>query len=388
MGLWRGKKGSSVFYQIKNSNSAQKQGIRERVYEQANPQTSKQAAQRMKMLPIQRFYQRLKGVIDRGFEGVKYGVLSKQQFLKYALSMTEGFPYISQYESSTPPGQFLISRGSLGEINVNIDSNSIYKLYGFDFEDENRLNTVGDLSTALLTSSQYQPGDQITVIMCSSPTETQTSVGIQAVGPFSYEIHSLYVSTTDTTPISDVLPNVVLDTVSDGYIEIGFSGRYAETAIKVVGIAIIQSRESDAGGHLRSTTRMTIDGAKLFNYTSELARRTAQASYEKKIQTSSTDWPVDGDEEQADPIEYVTVGRDFSGLTGLYAQLNGREYACRVNLATGDVVALYGVEGPVDLQGDPLTVTSGDEELEAAWEYIAENGGSWVNELPKLPFEG
>lgn len=384
MGLWRGKKGSSVFYQIKNSNSAQKQGIRERVYEQANPQTSKQAAQRMKMLPIQRFYQRLKGVIDRGFEGVKYGVLSKQQFLKYALSMTEGFPYISQYESSTPPGQFLISRGSLGEIRTTVSNSSLTALTTDPDFDIMSIDTVGALSEALIDGGTFQAGDQLTLIVCVSPAVIDASLGKQAVGPFTYRVESYYINKDDTTSLS--IPFGGQASTDGGHLKITYNSD--SLANVLVGAAIIQSRESDAGGHLRSTSYMGIDGSVLFNYTSELARRTAQASYEKKIQTSSTDWPVDGDEEQADPVEYVTVGRDFSGLTGIYAQLNGREYACRVNLATGDVVALYGVEGPVDLQGEPLTVTSGDEELEAAWEYIAENGGSWVNELPKLPFEG
>lgn len=394
MGLWRGKKGSSVFYQIKNSNSAQKQGIRERVYEQANPQTSKQAAQRMKMLPIQRFYQRLKGVIDRGFEGVKYGVLSKQQFLKYALSMTEGFPYISQYESSTPPGQFLISRGSLGEIRPEFDSednNTAYALYA-PMATGAPIDTVADLTNALVGGGTWEEGDQITIVSVFSPVAPQQTVGLQALGPFRYTVKSIYLNASDTTAMSDILgPTTTVGAMGESstdYKNTLMIGYPNDSQQYLVGIAIIQSRESDAGGHLRSTSYMAIDGRLLFNYTSELARRTAQASYEKKIQTSSTDWPVDGDEEQADPVEYVTVGRDFSGLTGLYAQLNGREYACRVNLATGDVVALYGVEGPVDLQGEPLYVTSGDEELEAAWEYIAENGGSWVNELPKLPFEG
>lgn len=391
-----------MFYQIKNSNSAQKQGIRERVYEQANPQTSKQAAQRMKMLPIQRFYQRLKGVIDRGFEGVKYGVLSKQQFLKYALSMTEGFPYISQYESSTPPGQFLVSRGSLGEIKPTSTSGpSESQATGTFFfgrvnvdQEEVITTTVADFTNAIKTGGQWQDGDQITFVIVSSPTAPQTTVGTQAIGPFTYMVRSFYLDPLDTTPINDILPGVELSAMGSSTAYDSNSINFTATGSNwglgnmPVALAVIQSRESDAGGHLRSTSYMGIDGSVLFNYTSELARRTAQASYEKKIQTSSTDWPVDGDEEQADPIEYVTVGRDFSGLTGLYAQLNGREYACRVNLATGDVVALYGVEGPVDLQGDPLYVTSGDEELEAAWEYIAENGGGWVNDLPKLPFEG
>lgn len=55
MGLWRGKKGSNVFYKIANSSNGQQQGIRQRVFDVANPKTAAQAQQRIKMRAAQNF---------------------------------------------------------------------------------------------------------------------------------------------------------------------------------------------------------------------------------------------------------------------------------------------------------------------------------------------
>ena len=108
MGLWKGKKGSSVFYQIKNTNSAQKQGIRERNYEPANPKSARQASQRMRMYPAQAVYGVLKDTIERSWQGVKYGQMTRQAYLKSALR-SEFYPFVSKSDG------FFARSASLGD---------------------------------------------------------------------------------------------------------------------------------------------------------------------------------------------------------------------------------------------------------------------------------
>ena len=113
MGIWRGRKGSSVFYYIKNSSNAQKQGIRERNYEVSNPKSYAQAGQRMKLLAVQRFYNQQKEVLQRGWEGVAYGTPTRRKFLKYALKTDLAkIASITKDATVVPPSELLVSRGS------------------------------------------------------------------------------------------------------------------------------------------------------------------------------------------------------------------------------------------------------------------------------------
>ena len=116
MGLWKGKKGSSVFYRIWNSNNKEVQGIREYRAEIRNPQSDRQADQRAKLLPVQLVKGALREVLSRSFQGVEYGAKSLLEFRRLAMRETSGYPYLTRGTTTPVPGTYLVSKGSLGDI--------------------------------------------------------------------------------------------------------------------------------------------------------------------------------------------------------------------------------------------------------------------------------
>lgn len=308
MGLWKGKKGSSVFYKIKNSNSAQKQGIRERVYEVSNPKTASQATQRMKMLPAQRIANILKEVIERGFEGVPYGVQSRQAFLKYALKMTSGVPATDKDASNVYPGKYLIAKGQLPEIVVSDGDRTSRMITSLRYNTEEALpETRGDVSVLLLSGNSFlKVGDQITIITCCFAGETLDGAALL------WNQNSYYIDPDGSEEIGEDF-NPGIASSEDGQAIIYSRGSLGDETL--LAAAVIISRESVTGGHLRSNAVLHINSA----FDNELFGAAALSRARKSYQNSSvsnSDWPVDPDAEgEVDP-ERVRFGRVTIDVTG------------------------------------------------------------------------
>ena len=346
MGLWRGKKGSSVFYRIANSNNNMKQGIRERAYEISNPRTTSQAGQRMKLLPAQRVYGVLKPVISRGWQGVKYGVESKQEFLKRALKLTSGYPYLEKDSSVVVPGAYQISKGTLQQVytepSAEGDADTHDTSLQTDMEGDEQ--TMGQIFTGLLKGTPYlQDGDQITIVGCC-----QTSNDEIVWNYFSFIIDS-----SNTTPIAD-WPNFSDDTSKLSW---DINTNNDEVIIKtsetfLLASAVIVSRLSD-GEYLRSTAVLAIgeNAGGMQNYFSGAAYRRARNSYMNPTRTQSTDWPV---EPEIPENSYIS-DYALSGLTGAKATANGIVVKVTRNEETD---ALTGVFVTSYLGGDALVKKS------------------------------
>lgn len=283
MGLWLGKKGSNVFYKIKNSNNAQKQGIRERIYDPANPRTEKQAAQRMKMLPAQRIASQLSEVITRSFEGVPYGQKSRLQFIRYALAMQGDFSPAVKNSSKVWPGRYLVSKGTLPTIGATWDDGQSWFRTSIRCGGDNL--TISELSDDFLFNNQFlQEGDQITIILCYNGNGLADAEGLPL-----YDILSFYIDTHDSRDIDNFLQGhqILIGATDEGYF--AFDSRYTENTIAG---AVILSREGDSGQHLRSTEIIAIrdEYSWIFDGSFYVA---ARRSYENK--TTNTDWPVDND---------------------------------------------------------------------------------------------
>lgn len=280
MGLWKGKKGSSVFYQIKNTNSLQKQGIRERNYEPSNPKSARQASQRMRMFPAQAVYGVLKDTIERSWQGVKYGQMTRQAYLKSALS-SEWFPSVSKGDNVIVPGPYQIAKGTLQEVPVTMD-NGITD-FGFLYNGDVENNTVGELSKQLLAGNPWlQAGDQLTFVLCYTIDS--------AIVRFNWNVGSFYINTEDTTP---------LDWENSGFIPQPFELSWTGAGIRIeprddayiYAASCIVSREGSTP--LRSNAFLAVDAAALPDYYGANARAKAQRSYMKALTVQSTDWPVD-----------------------------------------------------------------------------------------------
>lgn len=318
MGLWRGKKGSSVFYKVKNSNNAQKQGIRERNYEVSNPKSYAQAGQRMKMLAVQRFFNQFKDVLERGFEGVKYGALSRQAFLKNALSLPlSSIPSVSKDDVVVPPGEYLVSRGSLCQCKPNYNDGlkvAVPYFYGqafANFGDGAEL-TEAQIEEYLIAGGKI--GDQITFLYI-----------VESNGVFQYHADSVIIEAGNNlgTKVG------VFEILEDGLV--AFSG--------CIAAAIIISRDGDtADSHLRSTSIMAVDKAALPEYFTNEARLTARRSYMNR-NVLNNDWPADPED---------TTDADGNVLGTIYidvANPAGGTVAGGGSFPVGDVITLTATPG-------------------------------------------
>ena len=351
MGLWRGKKGSTVFYTLKNSNNGQRQAMRERVYEISNPKTSQQASQRLKMSNAVKVYNRLKSIIRRSWEGLPYGGDGHREFMKYALKMTSGYPYVPKDFPVAVPGEYKISKGSLREITISDQSGVATLVINLSVANETGVDftTVGDLSTGILNNSSaanFKEGDQLTFIVVGADSTLIPD------SRYSWFYGSIILDKNDTTPLSDALPFLAYFT-SEGTdaVEVGIND---PVFTNVVAGAVIQSRLED-GDYLRSDTTLWVPSQFLTGWTSAAQLQVSRASYMNAATYQSTDWPVQPEEEGevTTPALYT-----LSGLTGDKASCNGQKVWVRKN-ANDEIVAVYAYPAGEEIESDALVKENG-----------------------------
>lgn len=304
MGLWKGKKGSSVFYQIKNSNSLQKQGVRERNYEPANPKSARQAGQRMRMYPAQAVYGVLKDTIERSWQGVKYGQMTRQAYLKSALR-SEFYPAISKGDGVIVPGPYQIAKGSLPEVPAFLTEAGAAQIK-FNFASSGSA-TIGELSTDLLEANPWlEEGDQITIVLCYA--------GDANAIRFIWWVRSVIVDTTSTDPLNG--EGAPLQPLGFELSEDGNGLVFSPVDEQFIyAAACVISREGTTP--MRSNATLAVNAAALPDYYGAAARAKAQRSYMKPLTVQSTDWPVDpgtegggGDDTITYNVSQISFGSD------------------------------------------------------------------------------
>lgn len=307
MGLWKGKKGSSVFYKIANSNSAQKQGIRERIYDVANPQSSAQAGQRMRMYPAQAVYGAIKEVIERSWQGIKYGEGARREYLKGALRAPV-FPAITKGLGIVVPGPYQIAKGTLQEYRQSFDANGNFII---DMPAASAVGsddgTLADLSVALLSANpQLRDGDQIAFVICYNPT------GSTVYPSFVWQVVSFELNTSSMQALSELLPPYVELATTTSQMTLSSAGGATFWAA-----AMILSREATTPLRSNATIVCRIDN--MGSWYSAAAIEAARKSYMKPESTAQVDWPADPitpEEVSGSHLSTFTI----TGLTG--AQLS------------------------------------------------------------------
>lgn len=334
MGLWRGKKGSSVFYKLTNSNNAQKQGIRERVYEVSNPQSNGQATQRAKLLPAQRVAGVLREIVERGWQGVDYGSKSRSEFLKRALSMKSGYPFIEKDDDRVVPGAYQITKGTLTPIACSWDDSFLVNTDIVLVQAGSAISTLGELSQNILdNNAAFREGDQVTFVLCS--TSSQTASG-QLDASYIWNYASFYLDPTDATVVEDAtfVANGVAIHCDESLVSFSDPNDSA-----IAAAAVIVSRLGDNGQHLRSTAKLTVNEDLLSSWFSSAQQRRARESYQTaNAATTNTNWPVDGDAEMEGTYMTSVV---LEGLTGNIARFNGSPVAVRARESDDTLVAVY-----------------------------------------------
>lgn len=346
MGLWRGKKGSTVFYALKNSNNGQRQAMRERVYEISNPKTSQQASQRLKLSNAVKVYNRLKSIIRRSWEGLPYGGDGHREFMKYALKMSTGYPYVPKDFDQAIPGEYIIAKGTLAPIVCGPDE-SEPGMFNVELQagDSTEFTTVGAFSTAVLAvvGNQLKEGDQLTFVVCSSPSDSLPS----AIMNWNYG--SIFLDPSDSTPISEALPFVEAIRSDNPVVSIEMKvDAYVNAA------AVIHSRP-DGNSYLRSTTHIWVQEKFMAYWTGASQVQASRVSYMSAAASQSTDWPVQPEEEGEVTVPALYT---LSGLTGEKAEANGKKVWVRKN-TSDEMVAVYAWPDDDSIDADGLIAENG-----------------------------
>lgn len=304
-----GRVGQMVGYIIRNSSSGQNQGLRAYQPSVSNPQTIQQANQRLVMKPLNNMLQQISPVVERAWEGTRYGAPSRYRFLSVNMASFAG-PYLLKGVSTPVPGPITLSAGTLIPIDVDFPSDTVVRT---DLEVPSTVigvETVGQLSAGLIAANtDVREGDQLTFI-------TVVRVGTFGSESYVWRAFSLIVNPEDTrgTVQGDGF-------VLDGYI---FSIQTYQSRQRLVltppiagdefiaAAAVIQSRDTvGSTTNQRSPSVLRVVQEVQDVYMTADALRSALASY---TDTSVDDWPIE--ELTGTPLRSAVTNVDESQLTG------------------------------------------------------------------------
>lgn len=340
MGLWRGKKGTSVFYFLRNSNNREKQGIREYQPVVSNPQTSAQIDQRMYMTPAQNLYRELADIIRRSWQGLEYGGKGTQEFFKYALrhgtTRPVGIPWLDKGDTRAVPGTYQISGGSISEVYITpVDGDRLDTSLSIDEEED---LSWGNVSASLIEKNDIKAGDQLTFVICASNEEYPT-----ASARFSWVIESVYVNPDDTaTQLTDMLQNryASLNRSSTNLI---IENKGNDPFPFLQAAAVIVSRLGSTGTYQRSNAMIGVNLETMAYWYSANRHDLARNSYIRGTSgTRSGNWIVD-DNAGDNPASREKVDGTFTlaGLTGDKADANGTSVRVQRYADDNSIAAVY-----------------------------------------------
>lgn len=339
MGIWRGKKGSSVFYYLKNSNNSQKQGIRERVYEIHNPQTVAQIDQRMKMRPLSNLYNVIAPLARRAWQGVDYGGKGRQRFMKENLGDNTEVPFLNYGETRPIPGSYKISDGSIPAVTMDvIDVLTAATSLQFD---STYGNTWGEVSQNLIANNDLQDGDQITFIWCH--VNSQVDIINQN---YFWGYDSVYLDVNSVEDAEPALGNKMTLGAKeiDGSLYLGIETTSAVNAAALVAFGCIISRKGSTGTYMRSPCELTVNATLLAPWFTQSRYAAALATYQTHDTSSSNlRWVVDDESTRGGSTTRATSPGAYtlSGLTGGAAALNGTEIWVRRYDDDNTLAAVY-----------------------------------------------
>lgn len=247
IGLQKGKLGNTVKYRISGSNNKEEQGTRAYQPVVANPKTMAQAAQRVKMTPAVNFYRAFQEeILDHSFQGEKYGARCHAAFMKAALKMNVGFPFVPMGRDAVAPGEYLMSRGSIPSMVYDWDNGGRLVCAALAVEDGT--DEFGVWSQDVLNAAPWlQNGDQITIAFV---------LGNEDGNEFPFVCRLILDTNNTTDMIGNVLDGLKIQFSGEGVVALnGIYGYDIEGAVIIVSRPTI-SQTTGAVSWLRSTETM------------------------------------------------------------------------------------------------------------------------------------
>lgn len=166
---YKGKIANVVGFSNSASSKSNKNFVRERATQVANPQTYKQAKQRAKAKPAQMFYAAFENVLNHAFIPSGNASKNRNRFMKLAMTLPQVSDVVKD-ANYLPLCNYQVSEGALGvdtlckgRANDNIGNQVIFNLFtSLQFDNE---ATIADVSTSILAKNpQLSEGQELTII--------------------------------------------------------------------------------------------------------------------------------------------------------------------------------------------------------------------------------
>lgn len=298
LGIVRGKVGTEVYYKVSGSGNKEKQGTRVYTAVVANPKTVAQAVQRLKFLPATAFYRAYKNeVLDHSFEGVPYGARSNAKFMKLALAMPSGYPYVVKGSDGLFPGQYPLSRGSLVNL-LDYQFNGPEAFIIGSFGGAWSVSTKGDVHAFILDKNKWlKEGDQITFVTMLL-TSNNTVIPV---------VDRMVLDPKDTTPVTDSYQMDFWEFLDDGSFENPYQASWKLLGVGVIISRPVLSKKSRQVQWLRSNSDMDLN----FRNIPELANLFKQEAYDNAINSYTGATPVVSSEWYLNQGQLDTIDIDY-----------------------------------------------------------------------------
>lgn len=346
---FRGKIGNYIGYLTKTKAGSYVQSVKAYQPVVSNPQSYAQALARVPVAPVQRVCSALLPLIQRGFEGIAYGDTAKSEFLSLNMKRFAG-PYIEKGDPINPPGNMIITRGSLSNVPVVVktdsNTNNIIEIQGF-VQRGMENPTIGYFSRCLMVAfPTLRDGDQLTIVWC-----------LLQNGQYVWDYESFFLDINSEETFTGTF-SVVLGSMSKMEIRVGTFAQYGT----IVAGAIVRSSYTNTGAFRRSTTYLQLN-ENAAQYIGVEDMRKAVASY--RDGNADPDWPDDPTPLYQQIASLVAVDVTEDMVTPAWwqtIQQEGVTYQCLGYVTKGGEVGIFwSILNP----GDPQTLLGldGGEEL-------------------------
>lgn len=307
LGTVAGKIGDVVAYKVKNSNNKQVQGLRRYQPKVANPQSSRQMAQRWKLSVLQNFYRGLQPLLDHSWQGIVYGDPSRRHFMKITMpgSFEGMIPYMLKGDKRFVPGELPVATGSIPVDCACTVGQSTIVCNGINLP-EGSYTTIGDLSTAIIGANLgINNGDQLTFIGVYGNS-----------GNYIPTYARVILEADSTTPLADLAVSLTRES-SNSKLQFNFGSNTPQAG------AIIISRYA-SNTWQRSNSTMAISDTVRNAYATAEQYDAMIASYTTTADTSS-DWYLNQAGTDSSSIDGAAGLYTLSGFESANAGLNGKK---------------------------------------------------------------
>lgn len=338
----KGKVGNVIGSINPNTDNKLRQVVRaysSKVANPYNPRTEAQAFQRAKLLPINMHYRAFKSLIERGFENVKYGYMSRNKYLSIVLRNLDAYRDLAPVlkgDSGYQPSQLLISKGTLRPLTTDyevqddnyddepwhddITGKDYYFGYGINIKEipgtesqSSPATTIGQFSELLINAGLAKEGDQLTACLVSAK--------IDGLDLFIPSYISMNLNTADQNPLPDngfiklgcfKNWNGASDNFNKWYTGVAFSNHdrtNTHPEYLVLGGCFSISRDGDTPK--RSKAAIALNPKFTYDlYTKENWDVNVIPSYMREGSASVSDWPLD-----TEPMADLNLPEGYTAIT-------------------------------------------------------------------------